>query len=70
MSKKIKQPNSGQVRVDLIDIEYESFSDMSYFEKWVPEGCRLVNVTIGHEVGYYDEGDQAWFWINWERIAD
>jgi hypothetical protein len=62
--KKLKE---GSVRVDMIDVDYESFSDMSFFEKYVPDGCELVQVQICYEVGMYDEPDEVWFSIEWKE---
>lgn len=67
MMVKKKKQKSGDIKVQLWEIAYESFSDMSYFNKWVPEGCKLVRVQICHEFGYWDEDpDQAYLSIEWE----
>lgn len=66
MAKKIAK--SGYVRVDLIDIAYESFSNMDYFGKWIPEGCKLLDVQMCFEPGMDDyDPDQSYLIINWER---
>jgi len=36
--------------------------------KWVPDGCELIQVTIMHEYGVYDEPDTAYFGIYWKEI--
>jgi hypothetical protein len=57
----------GRTRVDINDVEYESFSDMSFWTKHVPENCVFIDVTICHETGYYDEPDMTWFSVNWRK---
>ena len=62
--KKLK---AGYIHVDLADVAYESFSDMSYFDRWIPEGCKLVKVQLCHEPsrdGY--ELDQSYLAIEWK----
>jgi len=63
----MKKLKVGYVRVDMIDVQYESFSDMSFFEKYVPENCQLVQVQICYEVGMYYEPDEVWFSIEWKE---
>lgn len=65
---KKKKQKFGDVKVQLYEIAYESFSDMSYFNKWVPEGCELVHVKICHEFGRWDgDPDEAYFSIEWKE---
>jgi hypothetical protein len=59
--------NYGVVRVNIRDVQYESFSDMSFWQKFVPEGCELGNVVICHEPGWYDQQDMSWFIVNWGK---
>lgn len=61
-----KNQKSGIFYVDLASVAYESFSDMSYFNKWIPEGCKLVKVQICQELGAYDETAQVFFAIEWK----
>lgn len=64
---KKKKLKYGDVKVQLHDIAYESFSDMSYFMKWAPEGSELIQVQLCHEFGQYDEGDAAYISIEWKE---
>jgi hypothetical protein len=41
-----RKPITGSAHVDLVEIAYESFNDMSYFNKWIPEGYKLTGVQI------------------------
>ena len=52
-------------RVDLFEVDCESFSDMSFWEKFIPEGAELINVSIHFEPGMYDEPDSSHFWVSW-----
>jgi hypothetical protein len=40
---------------------------MSFFSKWIPEGCELVQVLFRHEYGYYNQGDKAYIMIEWKE---
>jgi len=65
MKKKIQK--EGNVKVQMWEIAYESFSDMNYFNKWIPEGCELVKVQFCHEFGHWDEDpDEAYISIDWK----
>lgn len=55
----------GNTRVDICDVEFHSFSDMSFWTKYVPEGCEFLDVSICREDGWYDEPDMTWFSVNW-----
>lgn len=57
----------GSTKVDINDVEFHSFSDMSFWAKYVPEGCELLDVSICHESGWYDEPDMTWFNVNWKK---
>ena len=62
--KKLK---AGYIHVDLADVAYESFSDMSYFDRWIPEGGKLVKVQLCHEPSRdYYELDQSYLVIEWK----
>lgn len=63
-NKKIK---NGYVNVQMCDLDCDSFADMSFFNKWIPEGCELVQVLFRHEYGYYDQGDEAYIMIEWKE---
>lgn len=39
--KKLKQ---GCVTVDMCDLDCMTFSNMGFFDKWLPEGSELVQV--------------------------
>lgn len=65
--KAKKKLKSGSERVQMYDVAFESFSDMSYFEKFIPDYAEVVQVVICHEFGDYGEGDQAWFNIDWKE---
>ena len=56
----------GIVHVQLADVAYERFSDMSFFQRWIPEGCELVQIGFRHEFGYHDEPDEAYIWIEYK----
>lgn len=63
-----KKQKFGAVKVQLHEIAYESFSDMGYFNKWIPEGCELVHGKICHEFGQWDEEpDEAYLSIEWKE---
>jgi hypothetical protein len=62
--KKLKE---GYVIVHMHDLDCDSFSAMSYFNKWVPEGCELVKVQFRHEYGYYDQPDESYISIDWKE---
>ncbi len=65
---KKKKLKYGDVKVQLHDIAYQSFSDMSYFMKWIPEGSELVQVQLCHEYGCWDEDpDEAYISIEWKE---
>lgn len=63
--KKLKQ---GYVKVDMTDLDCISFSDMSFFDQWIPEGCKLVQVQFYHEPGYWDEDPEInYISIEWKE---
>lgn len=62
--KKLKE---GYVNVQMHELDCCAFSDMSFFNKWVPEGCELVQVMFRHEYGYYEEPDEAYIVIEWKE---
>ena len=64
---KQKKLKYGYVRVELSDLDGETFSDMSFFMKWIPEGCELVQVQFIHDSGYYDQPDIAYISIEWKE---
>jgi len=64
MKKKLK---TGSKTVDLSDLDSMQFSDMSFFDKWVPENCELTHVGFYHDYGYYDEPDKAEILIEWKE---
>jgi hypothetical protein len=64
---KRKKLKFGSERVHLHELDGFSFSDMSFFDKWIPEGCELVEVKFYHEYGYYDESDIACIYIEWKE---
>ena len=55
----------GTVRVEIFDLAYEEFSDMNFFEKFIPENTKVEKVQIVHDFGYYDEPDNVYFNIEW-----
>ncbi len=60
---------TGYTKVQLSDIAYESFSDMSYFKEWIPEDCEVTQVTFVHEFAYLnDESDVAYIGIDWKEL--
>jgi len=73
VAKKTKKLKSGYVSVELSDLDSYSFSDMTFFDKWVPENCELTYVGFYHDYGYYDEPDTACILVNWrekENVSD
>lgn len=66
MSKR-KKLKEGYEKVDIFDLDSHNFKDMMFFDKYVPEGCKLESVSIYAEYGYYDEGDGAYFIVNWKE---
>lgn len=64
--KKIKL-KEGYERVHLFDLDTLAFNDMTFFNKWVPEGCELVQVSFYHEQGYYDESDESYIFVHWKE---
>ena len=62
-----RKPITGSAHVDLVEIAYESFNDMSYFNKWIPEGYKLTGVQICFQPGctIYDP-DQSYLGINFK----
>jgi hypothetical protein len=67
MKMKQKKLKSGCERVDLSELDGFSFSNMGFFDKWIPDGCEIVQVQFCHEYGYYDEGDVAYIVIDWKE---
>jgi len=61
---------TGYVRVELDELDSYSFSDMSFFDKWIPENCELTHVKFYHDYGYYDEPDTAYILVNWREKND
>lgn len=66
MAKK-KKLKTGYVNVQMHELDCDVFSDMSFFNKWIPEGCELVQVMFRHEHGYYDQSDEAYIMIEWKE---
>lgn len=64
---KKKKMKFGYERVNLDELDCMYFSDMNFFQKWIPEGCELVQVKFYHEYGHYDEGDTAYISIEWKE---
>jgi hypothetical protein len=64
---KMKKPFEGYVNVQMHELDCDAFSDMSFFNKWIPEGCELVQVAFRHEYGAYDQGDEAYIMIEWKE---
>lgn len=62
-----KIPKSGFEKIQLHDIAYESFSDMGYFRKFIPEDSKLIKVQFCHEFGIYEEPDTCYIAVEWER---
>lgn len=62
--KKLKE---GYERVNIFDLDGFNFTDMTFFEKYVPAGCGLESVGIYTDYGFYGEGDSAYFIINWKE---
>lgn len=59
----------GYVKIHLSEIAYEAFSDMSYFSKWIPPGCELVQVQLCYEPGYWDsDPDEAYISVEWKEV--
>lgn len=69
-AKKVKKLKEGYVNVNIFDLDGMSITEPGFFEKYVPEGCELVDVRIYAEYGYYDEGDTARFVIAWKEKSD
>lgn len=63
--KKANKPKEGYTSINVFDCNWETFTDMSYFEKHVPKGCKLLHVNIEAEDGYYDEPPSFFFHIHW-----
>jgi hypothetical protein len=63
----MKKMKEGSIKVQMHEVAYHRFCDMSFFEQYVPEGCELVGVMICHEFGVHDQGDEAWFSIEWKE---
>lgn len=64
---KKKKPKQGYVQVQMCVLDCMSFSNMSFFDKWIPEGSELVEVRFCHEYGHYDQGDEAYIIIEWKE---
>lgn len=64
---KQKKLKFGHEQVHLHELDGFTFSDMSFFDKWIPEGCELVHVQFYHDFGHYDEGDIAYISIEWKE---
>jgi hypothetical protein len=62
--KKLKE---GWINVQMHELDCDSFSDMNFFDKWIPDGCELLQVVFRHEYGYYDQGDEAYIMIEWKE---
>lgn len=62
--KKLKQ---GYVKVQMYDLDCMSFSGMSFFDRWIPEGCEFVQVQFYHEYGWYEDPDTAYISIEWKE---
>lgn len=62
--KKLKQ---GYVNVQMSDLDGFSFSDMNFFNEWIPEGCELVQVQFYYEGGWRDQTDYAYVSIEWKE---
>lgn len=69
MRKSNKVQKEGHVLVALEELDGFRFQDMRFFDKWVPEGCELVEVGFNHEFGIYDQGDEAHIVVYW-RIKE
>ena len=54
-------------KVYLSELDCENFSDMSFWEKFIPEGAELHHVSIYFEPGMYDEPDDSHFWVSWRK---
>lgn len=55
------------IAVQMSDLDCLSFSDMEFFDKWIPKDCELVQVRFCHEYGYYNQGDKAEISIEWKE---
>ena len=64
---KQKKLKNGYVNVQMHELDCDAFSNMSFFDKWIPEGCELVQVIFRHEYGYYDQDDEAFIMIEWKE---
>lgn len=62
-----KKFDYGNEKIYIHEVEYASFSDMTFWKKYVPGGCEFIDVTICWEPGYYDEPDMTWFSVNWRK---
>lgn len=69
-AKKVKKLKEGYVDVDIFTLDSYCITDSGFFEKYVPEGCELVEVRIYAEYGYHDDGDTARFIITWREKSD
>ena len=49
------------------DLDGFSFSDMNFFNEWIPEGCELVQVQFYYEDGWRDQSDYAYIAIEWKE---
>ena len=56
----------GETRIEIYDLAYDTFSDMSFFTKHIPENAELVQVQAVPDFGMYAEPDTAYFNIEWE----
>lgn len=65
-----KNQVKGNVDVDIFDLDSYQINSMDFFDQFIPEGCRVTNVRIYAEYGYYSEGDTARFIIDWEKINE
>ena len=62
--KKLKQ---GSVQVQMSDLDRFSFSDMNFFNEWIPDGCELVQVQFYYEDGCHHQSDYAYISIEWKE---
>lgn len=67
MKQKKKKLKEDYERVHLFELDSLAFTDMSFFDKWVPEGCELTQVSFYHDPGFYDESDEALIFVHWKE---
>ena len=63
----VMKNKTGYTKVQIMDLDEMSFTDMSFFEERIPDNCELTSVSFYHDLGYYDEPDDSAIIINWRK---